>query len=107
MTQPVFSYRLGEAPDMDGDTFKTGDRRELARQGFQLEQVLKELGEIRTAAKDEVNTARQFTAAHEARIRVLEDSRFTFEDQKRLRALEDAHLTVQTQVRSAMWWVAL
>jgi hypothetical protein len=88
--------------DMTADTFRVSDRRELGKQGFQLEQVLKDLADLKNSAKDEIATSRQFMAAHEARLRALEDSRFTLVHEARIRALEDSRLTLHTQIENTI-----
>ncbi len=73
------------------DFFTLADRRELLKQGVQLEQILRDMSDVKAAAKEDVKTNSQGLEAHE----------------RRLRALEDSRLELQTQIKTSWWWMVL
>jgi hypothetical protein len=73
------------------DFFTLADRRELLKQGVQLEQILRDLSDAKTAAKEALRDSTESTEAHE----------------RRLRALEDDRLELRTQIKTSWWWIVL
>jgi hypothetical protein len=73
------------------DFFTLADRRELLKQGVQLEQVLRDLSDAKAAAKEALKDNTEGLDAHE----------------KRLRALEDDRLQLRTQIKTSWWWIVL
>ncbi len=73
------------------DFFSVLDRRELLKQGVQLEQILRDLGDVRITAKEQVKEHSNALEAHE----------------KRLRALEDDRLELRTQIKTSWRWIVL
>jgi|SRR5579872_713118 len=73
------------------DFFSVSDRRELMKQGIQLEQILRDLSDAKAAAKEALKDNTEWLEAHE----------------KRLRALEDDRLELHTQIKTSWWWIVL
>ena len=73
------------------DFFTLADRRELLKQGVQLEQILRDLSDAKATAKEALKDSTESLEAHE----------------KRLRALEDDRLQLRTQIKTSWWWIVL
>lgn len=66
-------------PQSTADFFTVEDRRELMKQGIQMEQLLRDMGDLKVS--------NQATAeSHEKRIRALEDDRLTLRTEIRTAA---------------------
>jgi hypothetical protein len=73
------------------DVFTLADRRELLKQGVQLEQILRDLADAKSAAKEALKDRTESQEAHEKRIRVLEDDR----------------LQLHTAIQTSRIWIVL
>ncbi len=81
--------RFGKMPQSTEDTFTREDRRELYKQSIQGEQVLRDLADIKTTARDNMRTHQETQEAHE----------------KRLRDLEDFRLKLRTEIDTSWRWI--
>jgi hypothetical protein len=73
------------------DFFSVADRRELLKQGVLLEQILRDIGDVRITAKEDLKQNTIAVEAHEKRIRVL----------------EDAKLELKTKIDTSWRWIVL
>ncbi len=85
------SHRVERMPQSSEDFFTRDDRRELYRQTVQAEQILRDLSDIKSAAKEAARSHTQTDEAHE----------------KRIRALEDDRLELRTQIKTSWRWIVL
>lgn len=83
--------RAEHMPQSTEDFFTRDDRKELFRQTVQAEQILRDLAEIKSTAKENLRTHLEAVEAHE----------------KRIRALEDDRLELRTQIKTSWWWIVL
>jgi hypothetical protein len=77
------------------DFFTLADRRELLKQGVQLEQILRDLSDAKAAAKEALKDSTESTEAHEKRLRALEDDRLTLRTQ------------ISTAINTSRLWIVL
>ncbi len=56
-----------------GEVFTLTDRRELIKQGIQLDQVTDDIGDVKGLLKDDIASIRATVTAVEVRVRSLED----------------------------------
>jgi hypothetical protein len=60
-------------PDQSVEIFTLTDRRELIKQGIQLDKVTDDIGDIKSLIKDNIISIRTTVTAVEIRVRSLED----------------------------------
>lgn len=90
-TMEAIEDKVKGMPQSTEDFFTRDDRRELYKQSFQNEEILKDLDAVKLAAEKSSNKQADAMAGHESRIRALENSQLKF----------------QTQVKTSWWWVLL